>query len=66
MTPDVFRLVGPDPAAQQALWDDFNAGVPLGRVGDPDEMGKVAVFLASDDSSFVAGLNGPVYRVLLG
>jgi NAD(P)-dependent dehydrogenase (short-subunit alcohol dehydrogenase family) len=29
--------------------------VPLGRVGDPREIGRVAVFLASEDSSYVAG-----------
>jgi NAD(P)-dependent dehydrogenase (short-subunit alcohol dehydrogenase family) len=27
----------------------------MGRIGDPDEIGKVAVFLASDASSFVDG-----------
>jgi len=32
------------------------AGVPLGRMGTPDEIAKAAVFLASDDSSFVAGI----------
>jgi NAD(P)-dependent dehydrogenase (short-subunit alcohol dehydrogenase family) len=30
--------------------------VPRGRIGRGDDIGKVAVFLASDDSSFVAGV----------
>ena len=30
--------------------------VPLGRLGEPDEVGKAAVFLASDDASFVNGV----------
>ncbi len=32
------------------------AGVPLGRLGNPDEIAKAAVFLASDDASFVTGV----------
>lgn len=34
------------------MWVDI---IPLGRMGQPSEMGKVAVFLASDESSFVVG-----------
>jgi NAD(P)-dependent dehydrogenase (short-subunit alcohol dehydrogenase family) len=30
--------------------------VPLGRIGTPDDLGKAAVFLASDDSAFVTGI----------
>jgi NAD(P)-dependent dehydrogenase (short-subunit alcohol dehydrogenase family) len=33
----------------------FVGAVPLGRLGTPDEIAKAAVFLASDDSSFITG-----------
>jgi len=31
------------------------ASTPLGRVGQPEEIGKAVVFLASDDSNFITG-----------
>ena len=30
--------------------------VPMGRMGEPEEVAKVALFLASDDSSFFTGI----------
>jgi NAD(P)-dependent dehydrogenase (short-subunit alcohol dehydrogenase family) len=32
------------------------ASVPLGRIGTPDDLGKAAVFLASNDSAYVTGI----------
>lgn len=37
--------------------DAIVAGVPMGRMGEPEDIAKVAVFLASDDSGFVTGQN---------
>ncbi len=43
----------------QETLDEFAAGmiqqVPLGRFGKPEEMAKAALFLASDDSSYIQG-----------
>ena len=55
-TPGLVDLAGPDAAQQQGLLDYLASRVPMGRVGDPDEIAKAAVFLASDDSSFVNGI----------
>jgi NAD(P)-dependent dehydrogenase (short-subunit alcohol dehydrogenase family) len=54
-TPGLVDLAGPDAAQQQALLEHMASLVPMGRVGDPDEIAKAAVFLASDESSFITG-----------
>jgi 3-oxoacyl-[acyl-carrier protein] reductase len=41
--------------ADSQLRKQVEAQTPLGRIGRPDDMGPVAVFLASDDSRWVTG-----------
>ncbi|WPB57461.1 SDR family NAD(P)-dependent oxidoreductase [Xylophilus sp. GOD-11R] len=55
-TPGLVELAGSDPAQQQGLLDYLGGQVPLGRVGEPEEIARVAVFLASEASSFVNGV----------
>jgi NAD(P)-dependent dehydrogenase (short-subunit alcohol dehydrogenase family) len=31
--------------------------VPMGRIGQPEDIGKVAVFLASDDAEYISGVS---------
>lgn len=54
-TPQVDYLAGFED--HEHLWE---AWAPVGRVGRPEDQARVALFLASDLSSFVTGANIPV------
>ena len=45
---------------EQALLDAQASNVPMGRVGRPEEVAAAVLFLASDESSFITGIDLPV------
>jgi NAD(P)-dependent dehydrogenase (short-subunit alcohol dehydrogenase family) len=49
-TPGLANLMAAEQKAEAV------ALVPLGRIGTPDDLGKAAVFLASDDSAYITGI----------
>jgi len=50
----------PDKEAGAAIRAQFKQMIPMGRMGNPDEVAAAALFLASDDSRFISGVDLPV------
>ncbi|HHI82017.1 MAG TPA: SDR family oxidoreductase [Rhizobiales bacterium] len=48
---ELFKTVAANPEKYRAIM----SRTPMGRPGEPDEVGKIAVFLASDMSSYITG-----------
>ena len=50
------RSIGNSEEERQAFLDGVKAGAPMNRIGSAAEIAKPAVFLASDDSSYITGI----------
>lgn len=56
LTPNVRRsAAATNPVDPESVLNGIAAGVPLGRLGTPEEVGKLAAFLASESSSYITG-----------
>lgn len=58
-TPGVEALMGTSPEVAAEV-RAYGEGLPLGRIGLPDDVARVAVFAASDLAGFVSGIVIPV------
>jgi 2-deoxy-D-gluconate 3-dehydrogenase len=55
-TPGVAKMSqGANAEAQKKMTEAFLARIPMGRMGVPDDIGKVALFMASEMSSYMTG-----------
>ncbi|HGL4257701.1 MULTISPECIES: SDR family NAD(P)-dependent oxidoreductase [Burkholderia cepacia complex] len=55
-TPGLLDLAGDDTTQRQGLADYLASLIPMGRLGEPEEIAGAALFLASNDASFVNGI----------
>lgn len=53
-SPSAFGLRGVEEDAEKAM-TEFGYKIPMGRQGTPEDIGKLVLFLASDESSYLTG-----------
>lgn len=59
-------MTNPDPALRQWLEETVVSRVPIGRIGQPEEVADVCVYLSSNKASYVTGQGWAVDGGLLG
>jgi NAD(P)-dependent dehydrogenase (short-subunit alcohol dehydrogenase family) len=43
------------PGREKEMFETLSAAQPIGRMGTPDEVAQLALYLCSDEASFVTG-----------
>lgn len=55
MTPLFKGFTAKNPAGAEQFFQEMTAKVPLGRLGEPEDVASGVLFLASDESSYITG-----------
>ncbi|MGH8228449.1 MAG: SDR family oxidoreductase [Steroidobacteraceae bacterium] len=56
-TPIIGRTAGLTPESIPALREEMIRNTPMRRMGEPEEVARAALFLASDEASFITGVD---------
>jgi NAD(P)-dependent dehydrogenase (short-subunit alcohol dehydrogenase family) len=48
------------PGKEQEMFEQLSKAQPIGRMGKPEEVADLALFLCSDNASFITGTNFPI------
>jgi 2-keto-3-deoxy-L-fuconate dehydrogenase len=48
------------PGQEKEMFDKLSKTQPIGRMGKPDEVGALALYLCSDEAAFVTGSDYPI------
>ena len=54
-TPSLIERVGKNGGDFEQVWKSYEARQPMGRLGEPQEIAALALYLASDESAFTTG-----------
>lgn len=48
------------PGSEKEMFEKLSKSQPIGRMGEPEEVASLAVYLCSDEASFITGNNYPI------
>ena len=48
------------PGREQEMFEKLSKSQPIGRMAEPDEVASLALFLCSDEASFITGVDYPL------
>ena len=48
------------PGKEQEIFEKLSKSQPIGRMGKPDEVAALALFLCSDEAGFITGCDYPI------
>ncbi len=48
------------PGREEEMFEKLSHAQPIGRMGKPDEVANLALFLCSDEAAFITGVDYPI------